>query len=171
MEWIPSPDLYRAHTERKATPLYQQAQHLLIQVRGPQKWKNRDIPLENRGGDSTWLWLPSQSVPCRGRNFHASGSVPCLKHPATVLQAFQGHFMEGGDLKEDLAKRVEGSAKNLIAPGLFFEELGFKYYGPVDGHDVLGLIDLHDNLKDKKGPIFLHIMTKKGKGYKSPELR
>ena len=70
---------------------------------------------------------------------------------------------------EDLAKRVEGSAKNLIAPGLFFEELGFKYYGPVDGHDVLGLIEILDNLKDKKGPRFLHIMTKKGKGYKLAE--
>ncbi len=70
---------------------------------------------------------------------------------------------------EDLAKRVEGSAKNLIAPGLFFEELGFKYYGPVNGHDVLGLIEILDNLKDKKGPRFLHIMTKKGKGYKLAE--
>ena len=70
---------------------------------------------------------------------------------------------------EDLAKRVEGSAKNLIAPGLFFEELGFKYYGPVDGHDVLGLIEILNNLKDKKGPRFLHIMTKKGKGYKLAE--
>ncbi len=70
---------------------------------------------------------------------------------------------------EDLAKRVEGSAKNLIAPGLFFEELGFKYYGPVDGHDVIGLVEILDNLKDKKGPRFLHIMTKKGKGYKLAE--
>ena len=70
---------------------------------------------------------------------------------------------------EDLAKRVEGSAKNLIAPGLFFEELGFKYYGPVDGHDVQGLIEILENLKDKDGPRFLHIMTKKGKGYKLAE--
>jgi len=70
---------------------------------------------------------------------------------------------------EDLAKRVEGSAKNLIAPGLFFEELGFKYYGPVNGHDVHGLIEILENLKQKKGPRFLHIMTKKGKGYKLAE--
>ena len=70
---------------------------------------------------------------------------------------------------EDLAKRVEGSAKNLIAPGLFFEELGFKYYGPVNGHDVLGLAEILENLKNKSGPRFLHIMTKKGKGYKLAE--
>ena len=70
---------------------------------------------------------------------------------------------------EDLAKRVEGSAKNLIAPGLFFEELGFKYYGPVNGHDVLGLTEILENLKNKSGPRFLHIMTKKGKGYKLAE--
>ncbi len=70
---------------------------------------------------------------------------------------------------EDLAKRVEGSAKNLIAPGLFFEELGFKYYGPVNGHDVHGLIEILENLKNKKGARFLHITTKKGKGYKLAE--
>ena len=50
-----------------------------------------------------------------------------------------------------------------------FEELGFKYYGPVDGHDTNGLIDILANLKDKSGPRILHIITKKGKGYKLAE--
>ena len=67
---------------------------------------------------------------------------------------------------ENLARRVEGGAKNLITPGLLFEELGFKYYGPVDGHDLLDTIKLLKNLRARKGPRLLHILTKKGKGYK-----
>jgi len=70
---------------------------------------------------------------------------------------------------ENLARRVEGGAKNLITPGLLFEELGFKYYGPVDGHDLLDTIKLLKNLKERKGPRLLHILTKKGKGYKLAE--
>ena len=70
---------------------------------------------------------------------------------------------------KDIAKKVEGQAKSLITPGLLFEELGFKYYGPVDGHDVLNLVDILKNLRDKSGPKILHILTKKGKGYKLAE--
>ena len=54
---------------------------------------------------------------------------------------------------EEIAKKVENQAKGFITPGLLFEELGFKYYGPVDGHDTNGLIYILANLKDKSGPI------------------
>ena len=70
---------------------------------------------------------------------------------------------------EEIAKKVENQAKGLITHGLLFEELGFKYYGPVNGHDVHGLIEVLKNLKDKEGPRILHIVTKKGKGYKLAE--
>ncbi len=70
---------------------------------------------------------------------------------------------------EDLAKKFEGQAKSLMTPGLLFEELGFKYYGPVDGHDIVNLVDILKNLQDKSGPKILHILTKKGKGYKLAE--
>jgi len=70
---------------------------------------------------------------------------------------------------KEFAKKVEGQAKSLMTPGLLFEELGFKYYGPVDGHDVLNLVDILKNLRDKPGPKILHILTKKGKGYKLAE--
>ena len=70
---------------------------------------------------------------------------------------------------EEIAKKVENQAKGFITPGLLFEELGFKYYGPVDGHDTNGLIDVLANLKDKPGPRILHTITKKGKGYKLAE--
>ena len=70
---------------------------------------------------------------------------------------------------EEIAKKVENQAKGFITPGLLFEELGFNYYGPVDGHDVNGLVDVLRNLKEKEGPRILHIITKKGKGYKLAE--
>lgn len=54
-------------------------------------------------------------------------------------------------------------------PGTLFEELGFNYIGPVDGHDVMGLISTLKNMRDLKGPQFLHIMTKKGRGYEPAE--
>ena len=55
---------------------------------------------------------------------------------------------------EEIAKKVENQAKGFITPGLLFEELGFKYYGPVDGHDTNGLIDILANLKDKFADVF-----------------
>ncbi len=70
---------------------------------------------------------------------------------------------------EEIAKKVENQAKSLITPGLLFEELGFKYYGPVDGHDLHNLVEVLNNLKDQDGPRILHIVTRKGKGYKLAE--
>ncbi len=67
------------------------------------------------------------------------------------------------------ARRVETHTKGMITPGTLFEELGFEYYGPVDGHDVNALIKILNNLKQVRGPKFLHIITKKGKGYKPAE--
>lgn len=70
---------------------------------------------------------------------------------------------------EEIAKKVESQAKSLITPGLLFEELGFKYYGPVDGHDLHNLVEVLKNLKNQDGPRILHIVTRKGKGYKLAE--
>lgn len=60
-----------------------------------------------------------------------------------------------------LAKR----ARSILFSGLLFSELGFKYFGPIDGNDVLGVIEMLQRIKDIQGPVFLHIVTKKGKGY------
>ncbi|STV60074.1 1-deoxy-D-xylulose-5-phosphate synthase [Klebsiella pneumoniae subsp. pneumoniae] len=66
---------------------------------------------------------------------------------------------------KELLKRTEEHIKGMVVPGTLFEELGFNYIGPVDGHDVLGLVSTLKNMRDLKGPQFLHIMTKKGRGY------
>ncbi|MEQ1593302.1 MAG: 1-deoxy-D-xylulose-5-phosphate synthase [Thiobacillaceae bacterium] len=66
---------------------------------------------------------------------------------------------------KELAKRAEEHMKGMVLPGTLFEEFGFNYIGPVDGHDLDALIDTLSNIKQLSGPQFLHIVTKKGKGY------
>jgi len=61
--------------------------------------------------------------------------------------------------------KVKGSVKYMIMPGILFEELGFKYFGPIDGHDLVELNEVLTRAKAMKGPILLHVCTQKGKGY------
>ncbi|CAI0708401.1 1-deoxy-D-xylulose-5-phosphate synthase [Serratia entomophila] len=70
---------------------------------------------------------------------------------------------------KELVKRTEEHLKGMVVPGTLFEELGFNYIGPVDGHDVQGLAATLKNMRDLKGPQLLHIMTKKGRGYAPAE--
>ena len=70
----------------------------------------------------------------------------------------------------ELAKRLEEHAKGMVVPATMFEEFGFNYIGPIDGHDLDSLIPTLQNLKNLKGPQFLHVVTKKGQGYKMAEV-
>ncbi len=87
-------------------------------------------------------------------NTAREGGKKVLKHVPPVME---------------FARRAEEHAKGMVAPGTLFEELGFNYYGPVDGHDVQGLIKVIENLDKLPGPLFLHVVTKKGKGYEFAE--
>ncbi|MDX9718402.1 1-deoxy-D-xylulose-5-phosphate synthase [Thauera sp. ZXT1-4] len=69
----------------------------------------------------------------------------------------------------ELARKVEEYAKGMIGPGTLFEEFGFHYYGPIDGHDLDALIPTLQNIKKLRGPQFLHVITRKGHGYKLAE--
>jgi 1-deoxy-D-xylulose-5-phosphate synthase len=69
----------------------------------------------------------------------------------------------------ELAKRLEQQAKGMVVPATLFEKFGFNYIGPIDGHDLDSLIPTLENIKDLKGPQFLHVVTKKGQGYKLAE--
>ncbi|MFO1362155.1 MAG: 1-deoxy-D-xylulose-5-phosphate synthase [Burkholderiales bacterium] len=69
----------------------------------------------------------------------------------------------------ELAKKVEEHAKGMVVPSTLFEEFGFNYIGPIDGHDLDALLPTLRNLKELKGPQFLHIVTRKGQGYKLAE--
>jgi 1-deoxy-D-xylulose-5-phosphate synthase len=68
-----------------------------------------------------------------------------------------------------LARRLRESLKGLIVPGMLFEELGFRYFGPIDGHNLPALISTLNKVRDMRGPILLHVITKKGKGYAPSE--
>ncbi len=86
------------------------------------------------------------------------------------------HLREGGKkvLRQmptvwELARRSEEHLKGMVLPGTLFEEMGFNYIGPVDGHDVKALVATLSNVKKLKGPQFLHVVTRKGKGYAPAE--
>ena len=70
----------------------------------------------------------------------------------------------------EFAKRAEEHVKGMLTPGTLFEEMGFNYIGPIDGHDLESLVPTLQNLKNLKGPQFLHVITKKGQGYKLAEV-
>ena len=70
---------------------------------------------------------------------------------------------------KELARRAEEHLKGMVIPGTLFEEFGFNYIGPIDGHDVNALISTLRNMRQLKGPQLLHVMTKKGKGYEPAE--
>jgi 1-deoxy-D-xylulose-5-phosphate synthase len=70
----------------------------------------------------------------------------------------------------ELAKRLEEHAKGMVVPATLFEKFGFNYIGPIDGHDLESLIPTLENIKHLDGPQFLHVVTKKGQGYKLAEV-
>ena len=69
----------------------------------------------------------------------------------------------------ELARRSEEHLKGMVLPGTLFEEMGFNYIGPIDGHDVKALVSTLRNLQKLRGPQFLHVVTRKGKGYAPAE--
>lgn len=74
----------------------------------------------------------------------------------------------GGRLEKG-SEKLKEAVKGALVPGMFFEELGFNYYGPVDGHDLNDLIEQLNYVKKEEGPVLLHVITKKGKGYRPAE--
>ncbi|MGA9365293.1 MAG: 1-deoxy-D-xylulose-5-phosphate synthase [Bacteroidota bacterium] len=80
-----------------------------------------------------------------------------------------GKLDQLGDRLRKMAARIEGGVKAVITPGMLFEALGFRYFGPVNGHNVNQLVKIFKEVKEFKGPIIVHVTTQKGKGYKPAE--
>jgi 1-deoxy-D-xylulose-5-phosphate synthase len=78
-----------------------------------------------------------------------------------------GRFVErlGGKTALQMARKAEEAAKSILWPSVIFEELGLKYYGPIDGHDIATLIKTFEFLKTQRRPVLLHVLTQKGKGF------
>ncbi len=79
------------------------------------------------------------------------------------------NVLKGAPPLFELAKRFEQHAKGMVVPATMFEQFGFNYIGPIDGHDLDSLIPTLENIKHLKGPQFLHVITKKGQGYRLAE--
>ena len=96
---------------------------------------------------------------------------------AKVLSSRTYHHIREGSKKvlnkiphgRELARRTEEHVKGMVIPGTLFEEMGFNYIGPIDGHDLPMLIHTLQNMKDLEGPQFLHVVTQKGKGFNPAE--
>lgn len=97
-----------------------------------------------------------------------------LTHPAyNRLKAnvweLTGKLDSFGDRLRALAHKMEQGIKAVVTPGMLFEALGFRYFGPINGHNVGKLVEIFRHVKDMKGPILIHVITQKGKGYPPAE--
>jgi len=127
----------------------------------------------NHGGDTDTDLL----VILNDNEMSISPNVGALsKHLSKIMSGKMYSTMRSGSKRVlekismwDLAQRTEEHVKGMMMPGTLFEELGFSYYGPVDGHDIPTLITMLQNLRAQSGPLFLHVITQKGKGYKPAE--
>jgi 1-deoxy-D-xylulose-5-phosphate synthase len=76
-----------------------------------------------------------------------------------------GHLPSGGGKARRVARKIKESIKTLVVPGIIFEELGFRYFGPIDGHNIEFLVETFEQIRNLNGPILVHVITQKGKGY------
>ena len=96
-------------------------------------------------------------------------SAPIYRRLESDVWELLGRIPSVGGRARGVVRRVKEGFQNLIVPAVIFEELGFKYYGPVDGHDLPELIKIMRQLREVRGPVMLHVVTTKGKGYKFAE--
>ena len=97
-----------------------------------------------------------------------------LTHPSynkfkTNVWELTGKLDTFGDRLRSVAQKVERGVKAVVTPGMLFEALGFRYFGPFNGHNVFKLVEIFEHVKDLKGPILIHVRTVKGKGYPPAE--
>jgi 1-deoxy-D-xylulose-5-phosphate synthase len=109
----------------------------------------------------------SISPPVGALNRHLAGLMSGRFYAAARESAKQ--VLRNAPPLFELAKKLEEHAKGMVVPATIFEEFGFNYVGPIDGHDLDSLIPTLENLRDRGGPQFLHVVTKKGYGYKLAE--
>ncbi len=93
-------------------------------------------------------------------------TVPSYNRLRAEIWDFIGRLPEFGGKLQAAVRRLDESLKGLVLPGIFFEELGFRYIGPLDGHDLPLLVKTLEAIKGLKEPILFHALTEKGKGYK-----
>ncbi len=96
-------------------------------------------------------------------------STPMVQRIRNNMWDFTNKFDTIGDRLRKAASKLEDGVKAVITPGVLFETMGFNYIGPINGHNIKKLVRTLENVKDIKGPVLLHIITRKGNGYKPAE--
>ena len=107
----------------------------------------------------------SQRVGALGRALTKLLTTKYVQLAEEKASNFLKRFDDLGNNAAKLAKR----ARSILFPGTLFEEMGFRYFGPVNGNDINAMLEVLESVKDVKGPVMLHVVTKKGKGYKPAE--
>ncbi len=111
----------------------------------------------------------SPTVGALSRHLNKILSNPFYNHVRKDIEALLRRMPKVGERMVKTAKKIDEGLKNLLVPGLLFEELGFRYFGPLDGHNIEGLVQILRNISKINGPILVHVVTKKGKGYSIAE--
>jgi len=108
-------------------------------------------------------WSISKNTGAIAEHLNRIATSPAYAH----LHDQTAKFVEwiGGKTARHLAHKIEAGVKQILLPGVIFEDLGLRYFGPIDGHDIPLLIKTFEFLKTQNEPVILHILTKKGKGY------
>lgn len=108
-------------------------------------------------------WSIAKNTGAIAQHFNRITTSPAYAH----LHEQAAKFVEwiGGKKARDLAHKIETGVKQILLPGVIFDNLGLRYYGPIDGHDIPLLIRTFEFLKTQQEPVILHILTEKGKGY------
>ncbi|MGM0380354.1 MAG: 1-deoxy-D-xylulose-5-phosphate synthase [bacterium] len=133
--------------------------------------------LNNAGGEESDLIVVlndngmaiAENVGAINEYFDRLIHLPAYEQVKNEIERILDAIPQFGKSALGLARRVERSVKNLVIPQLMFEELGFKYFGPVDGHDTGKLLREFERIKQYDGPRFVHVITEKGHGYKPAE--
>ena len=131
----------------------------------------------NHGGYAGGAGLPDMLVILNDNDMSISPPVGALNRYLARLMSGKFYAAARESAKSvlkntplyEFAKRFEEHTKGMVVPGTIFEEFGFNYVGPIDGHDLDSLVPTLENLRDAKGPQFLHVVTKKGYGYQLAE--
>ncbi len=101
--------------------------------------------------------------------FNELVASPTYNRFRTNVWELAGHFDQLGDRFRRVASKLEGGLKSIITPGMLFEALGFRYFGPINGHNVVSLVKIFEEVQEWSGPVLVHVVTQKGKGYAPAE--
>jgi 1-deoxy-D-xylulose-5-phosphate synthase len=96
-------------------------------------------------------------------------SNPAYNRIKSEIWDFTGRFEKMGPRIRRAARKMEATLKGFVVPGILFERLGFRYLGPIDGHNISDLINVLGEMREFNGPVLLHVLTKKGRGYSPAE--